>query len=79
MGKGDGEEVVCAEFSDLEYVKLFGPIIGLELARQYRFSEQYPDWYNYHPEEILSLEQLGIFEKVVGLHKGLEILKGQLK
>ncbi|OJJ03428.1 hypothetical protein ASPVEDRAFT_84875 [Aspergillus versicolor CBS 583.65] len=77
--KYTGETAVYAEISDSEFEKLVGPSFGPEIARQFRFSEEYPDWYTYHPEDTLSLKDLGVGEEVLGFYKGLEYFKSQIQ
>ncbi|KAJ9254616.1 hypothetical protein DTO207G8_3462 [Paecilomyces variotii] len=74
-----GKTAVYAELSDSEFEKLVGPLFGPEIARQFRFSEQYPDWYTYHPRDTVSLKDLGIEDEVLGFYKGLEYFKTRIQ
>lgn len=76
--KATGKTAVYAEVADSEMEKLIGPVFGPEIARQFRFSEQYPDWFSYHPQMTLSLKDLGIGDKVLGFYQGLEYFKAEI-
>ncbi|MBE3046154.1 NmrA family NAD(P)-binding protein [Candidatus Bathyarchaeota archaeon] len=73
-----GKDGVYSEVSDAVVESIWG-IFGTELASQFRWSEKYPDWAACKPEdEVVSLEKLGIREKVVGLKAALEAMKDDL-
>ncbi|KFZ16051.1 hypothetical protein V501_02430 [Pseudogymnoascus sp. VKM F-4519 (FW-2642)] len=73
-----GKNGVYSEVSDVVAESIWG-IYGSELASQFRWSESYPNWSACKPEnEVVSLEKLGIREKVVGLKAALEALKSDL-
>lgn len=72
-----GRTAAYAELEDSEVGKLFGEM-GIEIARQLRFSEKYPDWYAYHPQDTVSIQDLAISDKVIDYRAGLELLKPQL-
>ncbi|RYP58787.1 hypothetical protein DL769_008804 [Monosporascus sp. CRB-8-3] len=76
--KATGKTAVYAELPDSEIAKLYGPVFGAEFASQLRFSEQYPDWYSYKPQETISLKELGIGDKVYDFKRGLELIKPQI-
>ena len=65
--------------TDTEFVKLVGPVFGPEVASQFRFSEQYPDWYSYYPQETISIRDLGIEDEVYDFARGLDHLKDGIK
>ncbi|KAK1719281.1 NmrA-like family protein [Colletotrichum lupini] len=77
--KTTGKPAVYAELTDTEISKLVGPVSGPEMASQFRFSEQYPDWYSYYPQETISIGNLGIEAKVYNFARGLEHLKDEIK
>ncbi|KAE8419982.1 hypothetical protein BDV36DRAFT_121625 [Aspergillus pseudocaelatus] len=76
--KAAGKTAVYAELTDSEATKAYGPLFGPEIASQLRFSEQYPDWNKFYPEETVTLKELGVKDKVVGVAQGLELLKDQI-
>lgn len=73
-----GKSGVYSEVSDAVAESLWG-VFGSELAAQFRWSERHPDWSACKPDnEVVSLEELGIKEKVVRLTATLEALKSNL-
>ncbi|KAJ0159308.1 NmrA-like family domain-containing protein 1 [Colletotrichum tanaceti] len=77
--KTTGKTAAYAELSDAEAVKLLGPAFGKDMAQQFRFSEQHPDWYGYHPDSTVSIKDLGIEGEVYGWEKALEYYKTRLQ
>ncbi|KAJ5653015.1 hypothetical protein N7490_000018 [Penicillium lividum] len=76
--KVTGRAAVYCEASD-DVTEALWNVYGAELASQFRFSEQFPDWNNFKPKnEVVTLEQLGIRDKVIGLEGTLESLKSSL-
>lgn len=73
-----GKSGVYSEVSDAVAESIWG-VFGTELASQFRWSEKHPDWSTCKPDnEVVSLEKLGVKEKVVGLRAALEALKSDL-
>lgn len=73
-----GKSGVYSEVSDDVAEAIWG-VFGAELASQFRWSERFPDWSACKPEnEVVSLERLGVKEKVVGLTGALEAMKSDL-
>jgi hypothetical protein len=76
--KVTGRAAVYCEASD-DVAEALWNVYGAELASQFRFSEQFPDWNSVKPKnEVVTLEQLGIRDKVIGLEGTLESLKSSL-
>ncbi|KAK2062962.1 NmrA-like family protein [Colletotrichum caudatum] len=77
--KVTGKAAVYAELSDEAAAKMYGPVFGADMSKQFRFSEQHPDWYGYHPESTVTIKDLGIEGDVYGWEKGLEYYKTRLQ
>ncbi|KAK1596952.1 NmrA-like family protein [Colletotrichum navitas] len=67
-----GKTAVYAELSDKAAVKMWGPVFGADMPKQFRFSEQHPDWYSYHPDSTVTIKDLGIEGDVYGWEQGLK-------
>lgn len=57
--------------------KMWGDL-GLELASQMHWSEEYPDWHKLEPDRVISMEELGVQDKLVGFEEALTALKDQI-
>ncbi|KAK2045186.1 NmrA-like family protein [Colletotrichum somersetense] len=79
LSKVTGKAAVYAELSDEAAVKIYGPVFGADMSKQFRFSEQHPDWYGYHPKSTVTIKDLGIEGDVYGWEKGLEYYKTRLQ
>ncbi|KAK8118151.1 uncharacterized protein PG998_006432 [Apiospora kogelbergensis] len=58
---GGRRRVAYAEVSDAHMARLHGDV-GAELAAQFRWSEAYPDWHGFAPDQTLGLAELGLEE-----------------
>ncbi|KAF4819927.1 NmrA-like family domain-containing protein 1 [Colletotrichum tropicale] len=72
--KVTGKDAVYVELSDEAVAKLWG-VAGEEIAAQFRWSELFPNWERVAGSEIITLDTLGVKEKLVGV----EALLGKLR
>lgn len=72
-----GKRGVYIEVSDKTTEKIWG-VGGLEIASQLRWSEEFPDWHKLEPERVISLEGLGVRDKVRNFKQALESVKENL-
>lgn len=75
--KATGKHASFLEVTDEEYRREWG-VAGEELAAQLRWSEAYPYWDKIVPGEVISLDELGVKNKLVGVEPVLKSLKPQL-
>lgn len=76
--KATGKRAAFAEISDENICKLWSDW-GTETAAQLRWSEKYPDWHKFVDQgKIISLEELGVKDRVVGFETALAGIKEQL-
>ncbi|WYZ38066.1 hypothetical protein EsH8_II_001572 [Colletotrichum jinshuiense] len=73
-GKVMGREAIYVEASDEAISQLSGHL-GADLAAQFRWSEVHSDWNTLFPEITVSLKELGVESKVLGLEQALRALK----
>ncbi|KAH7124790.1 NACHT domain-containing protein [Dactylonectria macrodidyma] len=66
-----GKAAAYLEISDEDIAKVWGPF-GLELASQLRWGEHYSDWDSFAGESLISLEELGVCDKLVHFRRALE-------
>ncbi|KAM0424471.1 hypothetical protein ACHAPT_010395 [Fusarium lateritium] len=72
-----GRRGVYIEISDKTVEKIWG-IAGLEIASQLRWSEEFPDWHQVEPEQVITFEELGVEGKVWDFKQALESVKESL-
>jgi hypothetical protein len=75
-----GKRAAFAELTDEAVATVWGEF-GLEMAAQYRWSEEYPDWHSFEPQRLVTMEELGIKDKLIGFKEALvahgeELLEG---
>lgn len=75
--KVTGKRAAFAEVTDQGMASIWGEF-GYEVASQLRWSEEYPDWHSFEPERTISLEDLGVKDKLIGYTAALTALKEQL-
>ncbi|KAH8907341.1 NAD(P)-binding protein [Coniochaeta sp. PMI_546] len=75
--KVTGRRAAYAEVTDQAMGTVWGEF-GLEAASQLRWSEQYPDWHSFEPGRLISVEELGVKDKLIGYNAALTALKEQL-
>ncbi|CVK91403.1 uncharacterized protein FMAN_09524 [Fusarium mangiferae] len=62
----------------INFIPWTAVVEGWKMASQFRFSEQYPDWYTYYPQETISVGDLGIEDEVYNFVRGLDYLKDKI-
>lgn len=72
-----GKNAAYAEVSDEVYSKLYS-VYGQEYGAQLRWSEEFPNWDQVEAESAITLEQLGVKDKVIGFRATLESMKESL-
>lgn len=72
-----GHRAAYTEISDETATKLYG-LYGEEYAAQLRWSEAVPNWQHIDPNNTISLEELGVKEKLIGFKEALEAIKDQV-
>ncbi|KAF3763954.1 NAD(P)-binding protein [Cryphonectria parasitica EP155] len=72
-----GKRAAYAEISDEAAIKLYG-VYGAEYAAQLRWSEKVPNWEQIDPQSVISLEELGVKDKLIGFKGALETLKARI-
>jgi hypothetical protein len=72
-----GRRAAYIEISDEIVTKMYG-VYGAEFASQLRWSEEFPDWDQIDHENTISLEELGVKEKMIGFKEALEAIKDQV-
>jgi len=72
-----GRPTAYVEADDAAYAKLYGDF-GTEFAYQLRWNEEFPDWHAVAGKEnIISLGELGVADKLVRFEEAMEGLKGR--
>lgn len=72
-----GKKAVYAELSDEAITKVWGTA-GQEIAAQFRWSESFPSWERVAGRELITLDELGVQEKLVRSEAVLNSLKSHL-
>ncbi|KAK3387576.1 hypothetical protein B0H63DRAFT_160484 [Podospora didyma] len=73
-----GKRIGLVDTPDDAYATIFG-VYGEEIASQLRWSEEYPKWEAfYDPSYLITLEQLGVKNDIIGFEANLATFKDKL-
>ncbi|KAJ5116630.1 hypothetical protein N7456_000978 [Penicillium angulare] len=81
--KVTGQTAVYSEVSDASFEHLYGPLFGRELVLGLRFHEKYPsedlnDLPALGTGSIMTLEELGVRDRVIGLEDAMKVFGNRL-
>ena len=76
--KVTGKPCAYAEMTDAGAEAAWGEILGGEMACQLRWSEDYPDWHVFEPENTVTLEELGVVSECPKLEAYMKTIADQI-
>ncbi|KAJ3544412.1 hypothetical protein NM208_g3068 [Fusarium decemcellulare] len=72
-----GKPAVFVEVSESSWRKLWG-LSGLGFAAQLQFSKSHPNWHDFEPDRIITVDDLGVRERLVDFRQAMVASKGKI-